>query len=322
MSDRTHSDVLVIGGGVIGLACAHYLSRAGRSVRILEQGKIGSGASPGNCGLVFVSDLVPLCVPGVVRKELFTMLRRNSPLYIKPSFDLSRMRWLLRFARQCRDEHVRHAIRARESIHKSSKLLFAELVSAGAIEAEYEQRGVLLVYRSEAAMRDYEWINAQLQPYGFAAEAMVGKALLDFEPALREDVFGAWHHRADSHLRPDRLLKSWRQALLLAGVAIEEDCGLKRFRPATASRPQSPAGVSFRLTVTFWRRAPGRPRWPVSSASSCRSSPARATASPWAGRRCAPARPATCMNAAWWPPPGRAGTAWAGRWNFAASTSA
>src|SRR5512147_534650 len=232
MDYRAHSDVLVIGGGVIGMACAHYLSQAGRSVRIIEQREIGAGASPGNCGLVFVSDLVPLCVPGAVRKELFTMLRRNSPLYIKPSFDLGRMRWLLRFARQCRDEHVRHAIRARESILTSSKLLFAELLRGGAIEAEYEQRGVLLVYRSEAAMRGYEWINAQLKPYGLAAEAMVGKALLDFEPALREDVFGAWHHRADSHLRPDRLLQSWRQALLHAGVTIEEDCGLSRFRPS------------------------------------------------------------------------------------------
>jgi D-amino-acid dehydrogenase len=230
MSDPTRSDVLVIGGGVIGLACAHYLSRAGRSVRIIEQGKVGSGASSGNCGLVFVSDLVPLCVPGAVRKELFTLLRRNSPLYIKPSFDLDRMLWLLRFGGRCRDKHVRHAIRARESILTSSKLLFAELVNAGSIEAEYDQRGVLLVYRSEAAMQDYEWVNAQLKPYGLAAEAMVGRALLNFEPALREDIFGAWHHRADSHLRPDRLLQSWRQSLLRAGVAIEEGCGLSRFR--------------------------------------------------------------------------------------------
>jgi len=232
MNDRVRSDVLVIGGGVIGLACAHYISRAGRSVRIIEQGKIGSGASPGNCGLVFVSDLVPLCVPGAVRRELFTVLGRSSPLYIKPSFDLGRMFWLLQFARQCRDDHVRHAIRARESILTSSRHLFAELLSAGAIEAEHEQCGVLLVYRSEAAMQGYEWVNAQLKPYGLAAEAMVGKALLDFEPALREDVFGAWHHRADSHLRPDRLLESWRRALLRAGVAIEEDCGLNRFRPS------------------------------------------------------------------------------------------
>jgi D-amino-acid dehydrogenase len=229
MNPRTRSDVLIIGAGVIGLACAHYLSRAGRAVRVIEQGKIGAGASPGNCGLVFVSDLVPLCVPGAVRKELFNMLRRHSPLYIEPSLDLDLLLWLLRFASRCRIEHVRHAILARESILKSSNLLYAELVSGGTIEAEYEQRGVLLVYRSESAMQGYEWVNAQLRPHGLAAESMSGKALQDFEPALREDVFGAWYHRADSHLRPDRLLQSWSQALSGAGVEIEEDCALSRF---------------------------------------------------------------------------------------------
>jgi D-amino-acid dehydrogenase len=48
-----HSDILVVGGGVIGLACAYYLARSGRSVRIIEQETMGAGASHGNCGLIF-----------------------------------------------------------------------------------------------------------------------------------------------------------------------------------------------------------------------------------------------------------------------------
>ncbi|HEY0232309.1 MAG TPA: FAD-dependent oxidoreductase, partial [Dokdonella sp.] len=44
------SDVLILGGGVIGLACAHYLLEAGRSVTVLEQSTVGSGSSHGNCG--------------------------------------------------------------------------------------------------------------------------------------------------------------------------------------------------------------------------------------------------------------------------------
>lgn len=56
---RTPGDVLIIGGGVIGLACAHYLARAGRTVQLIEQDRIGAGASSGNCGLVVVSCLLP-----------------------------------------------------------------------------------------------------------------------------------------------------------------------------------------------------------------------------------------------------------------------
>jgi D-amino-acid dehydrogenase len=131
MNTRKHSDVLVIGGGVVGLACAHYLAQAGRTVRVIEQDVVGAGASHGNCGLVFVSDLVPLCVPGAVRKEIFGMLRRSSPLYIKPTLDRARLSWLLRFAGRCRAGHLPHAMRARADLLQSSGLLFGELLQGG-----------------------------------------------------------------------------------------------------------------------------------------------------------------------------------------------
>jgi len=227
---RKVSDVLIIGGGVIGMACAHYLAQAGRSVRVIEQGTVGAGSSHGNCGLVFVSDLIPLCVPGAVRKEVFGMLRRNSPLYIKPTLDPARLWWLLRFAGMCREDYLPHAMRARAALLKSSGLQFDELIQKKVIDAEYEQRGVLLVFQTESAMQGYEWVNARLEPYGLSAEALLGKALLAIEPALRPDVCGAWYHRADRHLRPDRLLQSWKRSLTAAGVDIEEDCMLNYFR--------------------------------------------------------------------------------------------
>lgn len=225
-------DVLVIGGGVIGLACAHYLRQAGRAVRVIEQGAVGVGASHGNCGLVFTSDLVPLCVPGAVRQEVRGLLRRTSSLFIKPALDMGRIFWLLRFVRMCRADHVRHAIRARAAILKSSEHLFDVLLGPGGLAAEYEKRGVLLVFRSEAAMQGYAAVNDLLRPHGLAAEALVGKALREAEPALRRDVYGAWYHRGDSHLRPDKLLASWKQALARSGVVIEEGCRLERFRCA------------------------------------------------------------------------------------------
>ncbi len=231
-NDRKSDDVLVIGGGVIGLACAHYLRDAGRAVRVIEQGSVGAGASHGNCGLVFTSDLVPLCVPGAVRQEILGMLRRTSPLSIAPTLDMGRIFWLFKFAGMCRAGHVRHAIRARAAILKSSGQLFETLLGPGGLAAEYERRGVLLVYRSEAAMDGYGAVNDLLRPHGVAAEALVGNALLGVEPALREDVYGAWYHRGDSHLRPDKLLASWKQALARSGVVIEEDCRLERFRCA------------------------------------------------------------------------------------------
>ena len=65
-----HTDILIIGGGIIGLSTAYYLTSEGRSVRIVEQNTIGSGASHGNCGMIAVSHAPPLTQPGMVAKGL------------------------------------------------------------------------------------------------------------------------------------------------------------------------------------------------------------------------------------------------------------
>jgi glycine/D-amino acid oxidase-like deaminating enzyme len=39
------SDVIVIGGGIVGASCAYYLTRAGVKVHLIEKGSIGCGAS-------------------------------------------------------------------------------------------------------------------------------------------------------------------------------------------------------------------------------------------------------------------------------------
>lgn len=223
-------DVLIVGGGVIGLACAHYLAQAGREVCVIERDAIGSGASHGNCGLVVASYLLPLCVPGVVRKELLGLLRPDSPLYIRPALDPGLWGWLLRFASRCRPEFVRQAVVARERLLASSDRLFQELFRDHAIEAEYERRGHLIVYRSEKGMQGYAAKNEELKPFGHAAEPLMGRALRELEPALRPDVYGAWYHATDSHLRPDRLLQSWKAYLTGRGVRIEENCRLERLR--------------------------------------------------------------------------------------------
>jgi glycine/D-amino acid oxidase-like deaminating enzyme len=46
------SDVLVIGGGIVGCATAYYLARAGRTVRLLERGQIASEQSSRAWGFV------------------------------------------------------------------------------------------------------------------------------------------------------------------------------------------------------------------------------------------------------------------------------
>ena len=59
--------VVVVGGGVIGLASAYYLARAGRRVTVIERDPtLLSGSSEGNAGMVVPSHFIPLAAPGVI----------------------------------------------------------------------------------------------------------------------------------------------------------------------------------------------------------------------------------------------------------------
>ncbi|MGW8300723.1 MAG: NAD(P)/FAD-dependent oxidoreductase [Desulfobacterales bacterium] len=225
-----HSDVLVIGGGIIGLACAYYLAKAGKNVRLLEQDAIGAdtAASYGNCGLVFISHLAPLCAPGTIRHEMMRRLQGGSPLYIKLAPDVKRLKWFLNFARKCNTRHMDNAIKARGPILQNSIELLVKLFKEEHIECDWEEKGVLMVFKSRSEMLKYGQTNNLMKPYGLDAVSLVGDELFDLEPALGKEVYGAWFHKKDSHLRPDKLLSAWQQVLLKMGVVIEENCRLEK----------------------------------------------------------------------------------------------
>ncbi|MGH3681289.1 MAG: NAD(P)/FAD-dependent oxidoreductase, partial [Natronosporangium sp.] len=53
------TDVIVVGAGIVGAACAYYLSRAGARVTVLDAGPIAGGTSSSGEGNLLVSDKPP-----------------------------------------------------------------------------------------------------------------------------------------------------------------------------------------------------------------------------------------------------------------------
>jgi D-amino-acid dehydrogenase len=62
-----------------------------------------------------------------------------------------------------------------------------------------------------------------------AATRYDGDALLEVEPALKPGLAGAWYYGTEAHLRPDKLMSSWRGRLETHGVTIRERCEFQGF---------------------------------------------------------------------------------------------
>lgn len=227
------ADVLILGGGVIGLACAHYLLAEGRSVRVLERGTVGGGASWGNCGTLTPSHSPPLAAPGMVLQALRWMLSPSAPLYVKPRWDPPLMRWLLAVAGRCNARDWRASGLAKGALLRYSRALVEDLVSGQYLDCGFEAGGFHYVFRSERALHRQQRDLPLLAELGIEAQVLDGVALAAEEPALKPGMAGALFFPGDAQLRPDRYTAELARIVRAAGGVIEEGVrvtGLERGR--------------------------------------------------------------------------------------------
>ncbi|HEY6942362.1 NAD(P)/FAD-dependent oxidoreductase [Dokdonella sp.] len=223
------SDVVILGGGVIGLACAYYLLHEGRSVTVLEQGSAGCASSHGNCGTLTPSHAGPLAAPGTIAQALRWLFRPDAPLRIRPRPDPELVRWLLAFARRCNGHDWIAAARAKAPLLLRSRALVEELVRRERLDCEFEAIGTLSVFRDEAHFARARGMAERLVGLGIAVEALDAAATLAREPALKPAIAGALFHPGDASLRPDRYVAELARIVRAAGGRIEEGARVDGF---------------------------------------------------------------------------------------------
>lgn len=225
-------EVLILGGGVIGLCSALYLLEAGRRVRVLERRHIGAGASHGNCGTLTPSHAPPLAAPGVIRKGLRWMLKPDAPLYIKPRLDPALWRWLLRFSARCNRQDWRDSTAKRAVLLNASRQLLAEAVVRHGLDCEHSDTGLTYVFRTQQLFDEIAADLPALAEFGIRADAHEGARVERDEPALKPGVAGGIFFPDDGHLRPDRYLKALAQRIRALGGEIEEGVSVERIDTA------------------------------------------------------------------------------------------
>jgi D-amino-acid dehydrogenase len=216
------TDALIVGGGIVGLACAEALSRRGRSVRVVERDRVGRGASWANCGLITPGHALPLAHPGVLRRAVADLFRRDAPIRIRPRLDPGLLAWLWRWFRSSSAERARHGAAARAALLADSRRRLAALVWDGALQCEWQESGLLVIHRTEASFEEAREEDELLAELGVEVRRLDRDALASFEPALRDGHAGGRFWPADAHLRPERLVEALARLLAGRQVILEE----------------------------------------------------------------------------------------------------
>lgn len=200
-------EAIVIGGGVVGLACAYALTEAGRDVTVVDAGVLAGGASRGNAGWVTPSLATPLAAPGILTSGLRSALDPRGALVIRPAADTAWLRWLWSFRRAARPEQFSAGVKALLGMTRRTLAELDAYVAAGVVFEQHAD-GIIAVARDRSAFHWFDDTFAELARYGFEGELvhMTGDEARALEPALGDAVGAATRMTIDRHVDPESLV--------------------------------------------------------------------------------------------------------------------
>jgi D-amino-acid dehydrogenase len=285
--------IAVVGGGVIGLSVAYYLSLGGAEVVLYEQGMLGQGCTWGGAGWISPSESAPVVGPQAIRQALYSLGRPAAPLYLRPGLDPGLYRWLLQAIRYCNSAAAARGLRAVAELSRPTFELYDELKRAG-LDAGLTSHGLLHVFgRPRAAARSLA-SAAVMRHYGYTVpdDLLTGTELRELEPTLSRRAKTGYLIGQERHIDPARLTAGLADLARKAGAEIWEQAEVRRLDVAarqvravvTGNGPLPVAGVilaggascgtllrplGIRLPLTagkgysFLRRLRSRPRRPI-----------------------------------------------------------
>jgi D-amino-acid dehydrogenase len=217
------TDVAVIGGGVVGVACAAELARRGAKVTVLERDRIGHGCSFGNAGWLTPSQSLPIANPNLLFKSLKWMLDPESPLYIQPRANPSYLRWLLGMLRAARDRAAfERGAAALVELCRASVELWEEIARRSAVNFGFERHGLLAVFEKPESLEAAKGSVDLVARSGVRAERWSADEVREREPAIVGKQVGGYFYPDDAHCEPYKAVRALVAEGEAAGVTFLE----------------------------------------------------------------------------------------------------
>lgn len=210
---------MVVGAGVIGLACAYSLRKRNYQVTIVDAASPGAGASEGNAGWITPSLSMPVPAPGMVGQALRWMFRSDSPLYIKPTLDPRRIRWLVGLLRNCNEASYSRGLEATARLNARTFELFDELEADG-VEFEMHRAGLLFCFL-DATKREHVLDDlARVKELGYTPARLSRDQMQDLEPQLAGSIEAGILVEQERQVRPESLVTGYVKRLLGEDVEV------------------------------------------------------------------------------------------------------
>ena len=178
--------IVILGSGVIGVANAYFLARAGHEVIVLDrQEGPALETSFANAGEVSPGYSAPWAAPGIPLKAIKWLFMRHRPLVIWPKLDPAMWLWGLRMLRNCTAERYAHNKGLMLPIAHYSRDVLQELRRDTGIAYDQRMQGTLQLFRLAKQMDGIAADTAVLAQTGIPYEVLDVEGCLKVEPGLK-----------------------------------------------------------------------------------------------------------------------------------------
>jgi D-amino-acid dehydrogenase len=186
--------IIVLGAGVVGVAGAWYLAKAGHEVTVVER-REGAAleTSFANGGQISAGHAEPWAKPSVVPKLLGWLGREDAPLLFRARADWAQWRWGMRFLMECWPGRFERHARTLGGLAAYSRECLRSLRQELGLRYDQLERGILQFATSQ---RDFESLARRAE----RARVKSAQECLALEPALahsRDPVVGGVYNPND-----------------------------------------------------------------------------------------------------------------------------
>jgi len=179
--------VVILGSGVVGVASAWYLAKAGHQVTVIDrQSGPAEETSAGNAGQISPGYAAPWAAPGVPVKAVKWMFQKHAPLAIRLDGTQFQLKWMWQMLRNCDMNHYQTNKSRMVRLAEYSRDCMKALRDDTGIQYEGRQGGTLQLFRTaqqfESASKDIAVLDDAGVPYQLLESSQLATA----EPALAQ----------------------------------------------------------------------------------------------------------------------------------------
>ncbi|WP_025856140.1 FAD-binding oxidoreductase [Pseudomonas sp. CHM02] len=212
-------DIVVVGAGIIGVACALQLARQGRKVLVVDAQEPGMGASYGNAGHLATEQVFPIADLSILKRLPGMLLDPMGPLRLDWKYLPHALPWFLRLLLNLRPANYQRTVAGIRTLNEGSLGAWQRLLHSIGRAEWLREDGSLLVFEQADSRPALEALQRRMQQQQVRVDFWSGEAIRQAAPQLSDHLQGGLFFPGTGHfLDPYRVVCELVEAAKASGV--------------------------------------------------------------------------------------------------------